>query len=353
MQAVDRSAHVSRARVDRVLLALRRPAQTWGRVSDALLGRLERRGDANSPYGSRIRKLLALLVGLAAAVLWAQTLAHGQAPALIHILLAILAFALYTNRGGRFVRDWLPVLIVGLLYVLADSAVGKFKLSVFYSPQIDLDKVIGFGSVPTVWLQSHLYHGHIGPLEIFTALMYLSHFVLPLALAFGLWAFWSKRAFSDLLFGILIVTVLGEVTFMLAPTAPPWVAAQHGLISPVQPILKDAFYSMHMTKIANATHSQIYDTVAAVPSLHIAWPTIGLLVVLKHRLPKIVVALQATVLLSMLFAIVYMGEHYVTDALVGIGYALGSWWLLQRALAADARPAVTARRPGLPEAETA
>jgi hypothetical protein len=34
------------------------------------------------------------------------------------------------------------------------------------------------------------------------------------------------------------------------------------------------------------------------------------------------------------FAVVYTGEHYVVDAVVGIFYALAAWWLLQRALGA-------------------
>jgi hypothetical protein len=55
--------------------------------------------------------------------------------------------------------------------------------------------------------------------------MYLSHFVVPGLLASLIWLYWPGRGFGDLLFGILLVSLLGEITFFLAPTAPPWMAA--------------------------------------------------------------------------------------------------------------------------------
>lgn len=334
------SARPSRARLDRVFHALRWPARAWGRTFERTAGILARRVGTGSPRILRAKRVLAVLVLLYAAFQWILYFAHGELPSLTQVLIAVLGFALYTNRGGRFVRDWLPVLAVAVLYLLADQAVNTLKLSVFYRPQIDADRILGLGTDPTVWLQSHLYHGHVGALEIFTAIMYLSHFLAPPALAFGLWAFWSKRAFSDLLFGVLIVMVMSEITFVLVPTAPPWMAAEHGVLPHIHPILKDALYSLHMDQIASAIHSGGYDMVAAVPSLHAAVPTIGLLVVRKHRLPRAVVGLQAAILLGIVFSIVYLGEHYVVDALAGAVYALAAWWVLQRALAADVAPAV-------------
>jgi membrane-associated phospholipid phosphatase len=84
-----------------------------------------------------------------------------------------------------------------------------------------------------------------------------------------------------------------------------------------------------------------------VPSLHAAWPLIGLLVIRKYRLPGWLFWTQAALTLGVCFAIVYTGEHYVFDILVGFVFALGAWWLVQWALRAGRaeRPLTTAVEP--------
>jgi hypothetical protein len=242
----------------------------------------------------------------------------------------MIAFALYTNRGGRFMRDWVPVLVGLLAYAATVAAVPSFGLKVHYAPQIDADRILGFGTLPTTWLQEHLYHGHTGPLEAFSVAMYVSHFIAPLLLAFAIWAFWQNRGFSDLLFGLLAVSILANITFLLAPTAPPWLASEHGLIPQVQPIIKNALFDLDLNSLAlRKGDASSYNVVAAVPSLHVAWPIICLLVIRKHRLPLPLFAAQAALTLGVVFAIVYTGEHYLVDAIIGAVYALVAWWLVQ------------------------
>jgi hypothetical protein len=218
------------------------------------------------------------------------------------------------------------------------SAVPSFGLDVHYRPQIDADRVLGLGTLPTTWLQEHLYHGHTGPLEAFSVAMYVSHFIAPLVLAFAIWAFWRGRGFSDLLFGLLAVSILANITFLLAPTAPPWLAAEHGLISDVQPIIKNALFDLDLNSLAlHKGDASRYNVVAAVPSLHVAWPIICLLVIREHRLPVWLFAAQAALTLGVVFAIVYTGEHYLVDAIIGAVYALVAWWLVQWAVGARQR----------------
>jgi hypothetical protein len=250
----------------------------------------------------------------------------------------MIAFALYTNRGGRFMRDWVPVLVGLLAYAATVAAVPSFGLEVHYWPQIDADRLLGFGTLPTTWLQEHLYPGHTGPLEVFSVAMYISHFIAPLLLAFAIWAFWKNRGFSDLLFGLLAVSILANITFLLAPTAPPWLAAEHGLIPPVQPIIKNALFDLDLNALAlRKGDASSYNVVAAVPSLHVAWPVICLLVIRKHRLPVGLFAAQAALTVGVVFAIVYTGEHYLVDAIIGALYALAAWWLVQWAVGARRR----------------
>lgn len=246
----------------------------------------------------------------------------------------VLAVAVYTNRGGRFVRDWLPVFLAFLTYSLVAKAVPELGLAVHYTPQIDAERALAFGTLPTIWLQDALYQGTTGALEVFSLLMYMSHFVAPVLLACLIWLCWPGRGFHDLLYGTVIVSFLAELAFLAAPTAPPWLAAERGLIPPVDPVLKQTLADVGLHELAAAKgDASLYNIVAAVPSLHVAWPVIALLVVRKHGLPRYLLWAQALVLTGVVFAIVYTGEHYFVDAVAGAAFALVAWWLVQWALA--------------------
>ncbi|HEX5469075.1 MAG TPA: phosphatase PAP2 family protein [Gaiellaceae bacterium] len=307
---------------------------------------------SQQPGAVRLRRGLAVVVLVFALVTSIRSIQSGGVLWPGALLLALMAFALYTNRGGRFLRDWAPVFLAFLCYGLVAKAVPDLGLQVHYTPQIDFDRVVGLGHLPTTWLQSHLYQGKTGALEVFSLCMYISHFLAPLALACLIWARWPGRGFNDLLYGIVMVSFLAEIAFLLAPTAPPWLAAEHGFIPPVDPILKSALTDLGLDELARAKgDAGLYNVVAAVPSLHAAWPVIGLLVVRKHRLPRWLFWTQAFLTLGVCFAIVYTGEHYVVDIVAGFAFALAAWWLVQRALSAGASrvPVTTAAEPARAE----
>jgi hypothetical protein len=291
----------------------------------------------------RVRRMVAALIFLFAVVLSVQT-ARDQKLPVLGLLVMLMAVALYMNRAGRFLRDWGLVVLAFLAYGLAARAVPDLGLPVHYTPQIDADRILGLGSLPTLWLQDHLYHGTTGALEVFAVVMYTSHFFSPLVLAFLTWTVWRGRGFTDLLFGLLAVSILGEITFVLAPTAPPWLAGDAGVIPHVHHVIKQALYDLGLTELAaRKDEADNYNVVAAVPSLHAAWPVIGLLVIRKHRLPAWLLCVQACVLLGVVFAIVYTGEHYLIDAIVGVVYALAAWWLMHRVARGGAALARSAR----------
>jgi len=318
--------------VERVAAVLRAPFALLVRPLDRAVAVLDDAPESRTAGGVRLRRAVATLVLAFGLILVGRTLASGALPPLAQLLIVMLGVALFLNRGGRFLRDWVPVFVGGLAYLLSANAVQSFDFTVHYTPQIEAERALFGGSLPSIWLQSQLYDGTTGVLEIFTTLMYVSHFIAPIALAFLIWAVWDRRGFVDLLFAILVVTVLGEITFVLAPTAPPWLAAEEGLIPPVHDVIRQALYDMGLTPIADQFHSPSYNTVAAIPSLHAAWPLIGVFVALKYRLPRWVVCFQASLVVGVLFAIIYSGEHYVVDALVGAVYAVVAWWIVQLAL---------------------
>lgn len=330
------------------------PVRRLMALLDRLTVAMDESESSRSLGALRLRRALATLFLVYGGAVTAQVVSKGGLPSLGQGLAFMLAFALYTNRGGRFVRDWAPVILGLYAYSLSEGLAYRLELPVRYLPQIDVDKVIGLGTVPTIWLQHHLYHGTTGPLEVFSLAMYASHFLAPLVFAFFVWSTRRHEAFTSFFFGILTVSVLAEITFVLVPTAPPWMAAQHGVLPPVHHVIKQALYDLHMTTLAAADgDSTKYNVVAAVPSLHVAWPVIGLLVSRRYHLPRWVIGLQLFQLFGVMFAVVYSGEHYVTDVIAGVIYATAAFAIVRTTLRRSqriARPLPrTATQGGLAE----
>jgi PAP2 superfamily len=286
----------------------------------------------SSPQAVLRRAVAGLLFVYAGALLLERT-ASGKGISPVAILMMAFCVAIWQEWGGRSMRDWGLVLVCFLGYAAGANALPNIGAKVHYTPQIDAEKFLFFGHLPTIWLQSHLHHG-TGPLEVFAIVMYLSHFVVPGLLASLIWLYWPGRGFGDLLFGILLVSLLGEITFFLAPTAPPWMAGDQGYIPHVAHVIKQGLYDLGLDSVAERKDaSGSYNLTAAVPSLHAAWPVIGLLVIWKHKLPKWLFCAQAAQALGVAFAVVYAGEHYAVDVLAGVLYALVAWWVLGRLLA--------------------
>ena len=302
------------------------------------------RGVDQSRESERLRRLFALLIGFCGAALVAESFVQGRIPGLFQLFLLGLAFAFYTNRTGRFLRDWMPILLAMLAYVAVDQAVQRFGFTVHFTPQIEAERLLAFGSIPTNWLQTHLYPGTTGPLEVFTTMVYLSHFFAPapprllhLGILGAAWirrpALWNPRrhrARGNHLRARPDRAAMARRTGWPDPACP---ASHQGRT--VRP--------PSWTAIADIWHdADSYNTVAAIPSLHVAWPLIALLVVWKFRLPRWILTLQLALVVGVLFSIVYAGEHYFVDALVGAPYVLVAWWLVQLALG---RTHLTARIP--------
>jgi PAP2 superfamily protein len=268
-----------------------------------------------------VRRVLAVLFLVYGAVLISGRVRDGSPPSVGQVLLVMFAIAVFVGRGGRFVRDLLPILMGLVSYGLMTTYAQRLDFDVHYLAQIRIDRVIGLGTVPTVWLQSHLYTGRLGVAEVFSVLMWLSHFAVPLLIGFSLWLMGRQAAFTVLMCALLAVLVLGEITFILAPTAPPWLAAQHGDLPGVHHVLKESLGAMHLSGIAKIDGDpKHYNIVAAMPSLHAAFPLICLLVARRFRLPGWLQALLVLQLVGVSFAIVYTGEHYVADVLAGLLY---------------------------------
>jgi membrane-associated phospholipid phosphatase len=182
------------------------------------------------------------------------------------------------------------------------------------------------GEVPTIWLQNHLYDPQtLHYWDVLASWVYFSHFVATPALALILWLK-DHDQWNRFIRRWFVLSAAGLATYFLYPAAPPWWASVHGYIGPVQRISTRgwAAFGMHGTGNLLHTGQLASDPVAAMPSLHSAFAllvTVSLLPMVRKRWWPLILAYP----IAMTFALLYSGEHYLTDVLVGwafVGFSI-------------------------------
>jgi hypothetical protein len=227
------------------------------------------------------------------------------------------------NNPRRWVRgvvvDWLPFILFLFAYDYARSIADTTGIGAHYHPQIDADKFLFGSPIPTIFLQHHFYHPPHAEVWDYAAWgVYLTHFFGTLTLAAILWRF-AYPLFKKWRTLVIWLSTAGFATYVLFPAAPPWLAAQRNLIGHIEKI-KDQMFSHTGTKaITSAIENNWVDKVAAVPSLHAAFP-FTMMLLFWHRGWKWRVGFGAYAF-AMGLTLVYTGEHYVADVLLGYIYA--------------------------------
>jgi hypothetical protein len=224
-----------------------------------------------------------------------------------------------------FARDWVPILILLVLYDMSRGFADEL-LPVHIDAMIHADRAL-FGVVPTVWLQQHLYvRGEVRWWDVGVSFVYFSHFVVSLTIAVVLWLR-NRAVWLGFMRRWFFLTFAGLVTYFLYPAAPPWYAAKYGHLS--ETIYRTSTDGWHEIGLRSAgklvTAGQaMSNPVAAMPSLHSAF---AMLVVAFFfaRVGRRWVPVLLLYPLAMTFTLVYGGEHYVVDVLVGWAYVLVSF----------------------------
>ncbi len=240
----------------------------------------------------------------------------------VWLLVGLLCFSLSDLRGyvRGVIMDWVPFMAMLIAY---DSLRGSAShlFAVHYLPQLQIDRWL-FGSTPTVTLQHWLWNGYVVWYDGFFWAIYLTHFFATPLLAAVLWKLDRERfrRFAVLVAGL---SFAGLITYVLYPSAPPWLAAQQGLISPVTRIIPLVWPHIGLRSAGSLAESgyRFANDVAAVPSLHAAFSML-IAITLWPRRRKWLRPLVAAYPLTMGFSLVFGGEHYVFDILLGWGYTV-------------------------------
>ena len=261
-------------------------------------------------------------VGLMAALGVDLVTGHWVAAPWLHIVLAMLCVAAWlpVARDVKYIQ-YGPLYVLGLLvYTVLRSFADNTRIRPRMEYVIGLEERIFFGHVPTVWLQEHLFRPtDLGLLDWLTVQVHWSYFFVPHIGGALVWLF-RRELVPRFTFLVLGTFYVGLLLYFLLPTVPPWLAADYGALPGVNRIMD---YAGH--QVDPQTYRRLYDAlgvpnaVAAMPSLHMG-VTFALYLFARGVNRRLAWLLLAYSLL-MGFSLVYTGEHYTVDVLVGMACA--------------------------------
>ncbi|WP_158607639.1 phosphatase PAP2 family protein [Flexivirga caeni] len=255
---------------------------------------------------------------------------------------------------GRMMLDWLPFQGVLLLYDYSygaasyfsggfidgfpiQGAINRIGMPLHVTFPIRVDEWLFGGHLPSQWVQQHL-SGAVNQApwwSIFITLCYCSHFMVSPIVAAVLWIR-SRERFRAWAALLVALAVAGIATYFVFPMSPPWLASQQGYISgtPVYRLSGQgwSWLDFHGAAQVLGDAQDRSNPVAAMPSLHLATATlvIGFFWFSVRRWVRPFLLLYPAL---MSFTLIYSGEHYVTDEIAGLLYAvvlLAAWRVLRR-----------------------
>ncbi len=297
----------------------------------------------------RLRRPGALLVGslLYLSILFGVMLWRGVSIEPEWVVLALLVIAVAMGRGRTFLADWFPFLLLFFAY----EAMRGFAAKTGFAPHdlSGMERAVLAGTLPTVDLQHAFYNPNaIGIQDLVAMFFYFMHFPLPIVVGFVFWIR-SRDHYHRFIAALLLMCFLAFITYLFWPSAPPWWEFQASKVPPADVVHKilnetvDKLWGKYyiVTPLYTSLNPNQF---AAFPSLHAAFPMLGAVYAWrKYRWLSVLLIFWS---LAVLASIVYLGEHYVIDALDGLVYVFAAtglvegfvWWRKRREASRPATP---------------
>jgi membrane-associated phospholipid phosphatase len=274
-------------------------ATAWAVVAAGIAAPLVRR---------RIRAPAPVTIGVAAAAPLALCVARPRTPA--------------RDVGTVALQMWAYVAAYEMPHDDPDALERRVRVDY----PIRIDRVLGLGVLPGIRLQRRA--SRPGALRRYEKVLVWCHwlwFLVPHStLAFILLRHRERLPRAAVL--TYAVFDLGAIVYWAVPTAPPWYAAAHGRLEDGStPAIRRMMWE-YGEQFWEERWSALYDLLggnplAAMPSLHFA--TSVMAAHLLAEVGPVPGAVGWSYALTLGFALVYLGEHYVIDLVAGLALTEG------------------------------
>jgi membrane-associated phospholipid phosphatase len=291
------------------------------------------------PLERRNQRLLLLGIACYGLLVAALTLQGGIeiTPDVAAVALGLAGVLIISGR--LHLASWLPLIALLLAYELMRGLADDAGFPLHMEDLIVAERLLAFGNLPGQVLQDGLHTaGQIDLIAGVATSVYMVHFLIPVFTGVVLWL-WARRHFHDYMAALILLSLAAFVTYLLFPAAPPWYAAEQGLLNgpdgtPLITYLKPAVFEDVAASVGidgSFMYASVFyglgpNDVAAWPSLHVAYPFLMFLF-LRRAFGKIAwLALGYTLIVA--FSVVYTGDHYVHDTIAGAAYAFLAYYAI-------------------------
>lgn len=284
----------------------------------------------NPSRSTLIRIALAILIIVVALFTNRQFVGWG-----LFATLAILFVPI--GRSRSFVAAFAPYAAVWFIFTFLRSLADETRLAKTVNTKAsEIERWIFNGELPTIRLQAEFYDpNNLAWYDFYLTFVHWSYFLIPHAVAAFLWWKYPSR-FLQYLRAMTLLLTIGLVLYFLMPSNPPWMAPESvntpgaaTVLRIMEPIAVEIGGGLYQASYRIVGES---NPIAAMPSIHMA--ITFLLVPVSYYFGRIWQLLAWFYAFSMGLALVYLGEHYVIDVLVGSAITAYSWhaaqgWMLE------------------------
>ena len=247
--------------------------------------------------------------------------------ALALVMIPVVLYILHKTKKSEerlFLRQWVPFIVILLSYEALQGIAGSvYAFGDSVADLYPIDKMFWTIDVTGTIQRAFLSQAMTDVMLFFYSL----HFYLVIVASVVLW-FFRRSLFTRYAIAITITSYVSLLIFALYPTAPPWYsgiacnlansaatcnAAISSSVQSAPPVLSQI---AHFNTIIES------DKFAAFPSLHAAYITLfcAYMIKFKRKLAVVMIPLEFCVL----FATLYLGQHYLIDLIAGVSLALSS-----------------------------
>lgn len=279
------------------------------------------------PRRLMIRAGIAILLIAASLVTNRSYLGWG-----LFVVVAVLIVPM--GRARSFLLSFIPYGVVWFLFTALRSLADETVLARTLNTNVaSVERWLFGGQLPSVTLQDRFFNpNQLQWYDYFLSFIHWSYFFVPHLVAVRLWQK-HPGLFRHYLSAMALLLTVGLFIYFLIPSNPPWMAGEQfnspaaatvlRVMEPVGRQLGGGIYNASYRVIGES------NPIAAMPSIHMA---ITFLLVFPARAFgrrwRLLALLYAA---CMGTALVYLGEHYVIDLVIGMlvaaygWFAAGSW----------------------------
>ncbi len=236
---------------------------------------------------------------------------------LLHLRIAnigtsfILLILIFVWNRWRFVLATLPFTIVIFTYEFLRNSIQKLSPNqIHITDLINFEQKLFGTPIPTIRLQNWATtYSNPQIITVIAAIFYTSFYWIPAVIGIILWET-NRKYFWQFMIGLILLSYLGFTIYFLFPAAPPWWADYYGYLELPSPKILDAKQILKFS----------INHVAAMPSLHAAYPTYFAIMIMKFFGKKTFPILLLPIAISI--SAVYLSHHYIIDIIAGVALAI-------------------------------